>query len=83
MRGIKLFAILMVCALVLILAFVIGKRDVAAKDTSTLMVLKLLNGEEVVGRITFDNRDTIELEREPEAPNIVVMKQAIAYYYEY
>ena len=47
----------------------------------TTMVLKLTNGEEVTGKITWYDQYAIKLEREPEAPNLVVQKQAILYYY--
>lgn len=47
----------------------------------TPMVLKLVNGEEVSGTITWYDQYAIKLEREPEAPNLVVQKQAILYYY--
>lgn len=47
----------------------------------TLMVLKLANGEEVSGRITWYDQYVIKLEREPEAPNLVVEKRDILYYY--
>ena len=47
----------------------------------TLMALKLVNGEEVTGRITWYDQYAVKLEREPEAPNLVVQKQAILYYY--
>lgn len=47
----------------------------------TPMVLKLVNGEEVSGIITWYDQYAIKLEREPEAPNLVVQKQAILYYY--
>ena len=47
----------------------------------TPMVLKLVNGEEVSGMITWYDQYAIKLEREPEAPNLVVQKQAILYYY--
>jgi sRNA-binding regulator protein Hfq len=47
----------------------------------TPMVLKLVDGEEVSGMITWYDQYAIKLEREPEAPNLVVQKQAILYYY--
>ena len=47
----------------------------------TPMVLKLVNGEELKGIITWYDQYAIKLEREPEAPNLVVQKQAILYYY--
>jgi RNA chaperone Hfq len=47
----------------------------------TPMTLKLVNGEEVTGIITWYDQYAIKLEREPEAPNLVVQKQAILYYY--
>ena len=47
----------------------------------TPMVLKLVNGEELSGTITWYDQYAIKLEREPEAPNLVVQKQAILYYY--
>jgi len=47
----------------------------------TIMVLKLVNGEEVSGQITWYDQYAVKLEREPEAPNLVVQKQAIVYYY--
>ena len=47
----------------------------------TLMVLRLVNGEEVEGTITWYDQYAIKLEREPEARNLVVQKQAILYYY--
>ncbi|MFC1714225.1 RNA chaperone Hfq [Candidatus Poribacteria bacterium] len=47
----------------------------------TPMVLKLVNGEELSGSITWYDQYAIKLEREPEAPNLVVQKQAILYYY--
>jgi len=47
----------------------------------TPMVLKLVNGEEVSGTITWYDQYAIKLEREPESPNLVVQKQAILYYY--
>lgn len=45
------------------------------------MVLKLVDGEEVSGMITWYDQYAIKLEREPKAPNLVVQKQAILYYY--
>ena len=47
----------------------------------TDMVIKLVNGEELSGTITWYDQYAIKLEREPEAPNLVVQKQAILYYY--
>ena len=47
----------------------------------TPMVLKLVNGEEVEGIITWYDQYAIKLEREPEERNLVVQKQAILYYY--
>ena len=47
----------------------------------TPMTLKLVNDEEVTGIITWYDQYAIKLEREPEAPNLVVQKQAILYYY--
>jgi len=47
----------------------------------TPMTLKLVNGEEVTGIITWYDQYAIKLEREPESPNLVVQKQAILYYY--
>jgi RNA chaperone Hfq len=47
----------------------------------TRMTLKLVNGEEVTGIITWYDQYAIKLEREPEEPNLVVQKQAILYYY--
>ena len=47
----------------------------------TPMVIKLVNGEELKGTITWYDQYAIKLEREPEAPNLVVQKQAILYYY--
>jgi len=47
----------------------------------TRMVLRLVNGEEVEGTITWYDQYAIKLEREPEARNLVVQKQAILYYY--
>jgi len=47
----------------------------------TPMVLRLANGEEVSGRITWYDQYVVKLEREPEAPNLVVQKQAILYCY--
>lgn len=47
----------------------------------TLIVLRLVNGEEVEGTITWYDQYAIKLEREPEARNLVVQKQAILYYY--
>ncbi len=47
----------------------------------TPMVIKLVNGEELKGIITWYDQYAIKLEREPEAPNLVVQKQAILYYY--
>lgn len=47
----------------------------------TPMVLHLTNGEEVSGTITWYDQYAVKLEREPEAPNLVVQKQAILYYY--
>lgn len=47
----------------------------------TLMTIKLVNGEELNGIITWYDQYAIKLEREPEAPNLVVQKQAILYYY--
>ncbi len=47
----------------------------------TIMTLKLVNGEEVSGMITWYDQYAIKLEREPEARNLVVQKQAILYYY--
>jgi RNA chaperone Hfq len=47
----------------------------------TQMVIKLVNGEELSGTITWYDQYAIKLEREPEAPNLVVQKQAILYYY--
>jgi len=48
---------------------------------NTHMVLKLVNGEELTGTITWYDQYAVKLEREPEAPNLVVQKQAILYYY--
>jgi len=45
------------------------------------MVLHLVNGEEVSGTITWYDQYAVKLEREPEARNLVVQKQAILYYY--
>ena len=45
------------------------------------MVLRLVNGEEVSGRITWYDQYVVKLEREPEAPNLVVQKRTILYYY--
>lgn len=47
----------------------------------TPMVIKLVNGEELTGIITWYDQYAIKLEREPEAPNLVIQKQAILYYY--
>lgn len=47
----------------------------------TPMVLKLTNDEEVSGLITWYDQYAIKLEREPEARNLVIQKQAILYYY--
>ena len=47
----------------------------------TPMTLKLVNGEEVTGIITWYDQYAIKLEREPECLNLVVQKQAILYYY--
>lgn len=47
----------------------------------TKIVLKLVNGEEVEGIVTWYDQYAIKLEREPEAPNLVVQKQAIVYIY--
>jgi RNA chaperone Hfq len=47
----------------------------------TPMVIKLVNGDEITGIITWYDQYAIKLEREPEAPNLVVQKQAILYYY--
>ena len=50
----------------------------------TPMVLKLVNGEELSGVITWYDQYAIKLEREnqnPPLPNLVVQKQAILYYY--
>ncbi|MBD3184788.1 hypothetical protein GF312_21075 [Candidatus Poribacteria bacterium] len=47
----------------------------------TKMVIKLVNEEELTGYITWYDQYAIKLEREPEAPNLVVQKQAILYYY--
>ena len=47
----------------------------------TPMVLKLANGEEVSGTITWYDQYVVKFEREPEAPNLVVQKQSILYYY--
>lgn len=81
MRRMKVLGILMACALILLLALVMIKRDVSA-GISTEVVLKLINGEELVGTIVRDTGSTIELEREPAARNLTIMKQAILYYYE-
>jgi len=48
---------------------------------NTPMVIKLVNGEELSGTITWYDQYAVKLEREPEAPNLVVQKQAILYYY--
>ena len=45
------------------------------------MVLKLVNGEEVTGKITWYDQYALKLEREPDDRNLVVQKQAILYYY--
>ena len=47
----------------------------------TTMVLKLVNGEEVTGKITWYDQYALKLEREPDDRNLVVQKQAILYYY--
>ena len=47
----------------------------------TPMVIKLVNDEELTGIITWYDQYAIKLEREPAAPNLVVQKQAILYYY--
>ena len=47
----------------------------------TQMVLRLVNGEEVEGTITWYDQYAIKLEREPKDRNLVVQKQAILYYY--
>jgi RNA chaperone Hfq len=47
----------------------------------TPMVLKLVNGEEVSGRITWYDQYVVKLEREPEAPNLVVKKRTMLCYY--
>jgi len=47
----------------------------------TKITLRLVNGEEVTGIITWYDQYAIKLERMPEAPNLVVQKQAILYYY--
>jgi sRNA-binding regulator protein Hfq len=47
----------------------------------TPMVIKLVNDEEVSGFITWYDQYALKLEREPEAPNLVIQKQAILYYY--
>jgi sRNA-binding regulator protein Hfq len=47
----------------------------------TPMVLRLANGEEVSGSITWYDKYVIKLEREPEAPNLLIQKQDIVYYY--
>jgi sRNA-binding regulator protein Hfq len=47
----------------------------------TPMVLKLVNDEEVSGTITWYDQYVVKLEREPEAPNLVLQKQSILYYY--
>jgi sRNA-binding regulator protein Hfq len=47
----------------------------------TPMVLKLVNSEEVFGSITWYDQYVVKLEREPDAPNLLVQKQSILYYY--
>ena len=44
-------------------------------------VVKLVNGAELYRTITWYDRYVIKLEREPEAPNLVIQKQAINYCY--
>jgi sRNA-binding regulator protein Hfq len=47
----------------------------------TPMTFRLVNGEEVYGLITWYDRYVVKIEREPEAPNLVVQKQSILYCY--